>query len=368
MHAPTVRNHHVARRSAVTLIEMLVAIIATLIMMGAVSKIFLVVGDETAMGRARLDLISQLRSARQRLQEDLEGLTARTLSSLDPAAGDGYFEYSEGTKADDESQWPTLRNDQKDARWGDPDDVLAFTTRSLTGPMAISGSGTGAVQSHLAEVIWFLHREEDSSDYYTLCRRVRLIEPVSGNSGRSLSSLTKRENRFQHGSGYPHAIDSALSPEPDEIVLTNVLSFDVKAWDPQAPIRESGSLVLVPGDPGYGGGAASGARGAFVNLGYATGGSSHFSGVGNVTGLQRTWDTWPLHYEYDGVQQGNGPVDQGTNGFDDDGANGVDDIGERETKPPYDRPLRGIEIKIRIYEPGTRQVREVTLTKHFLPE
>ncbi len=45
--------------------------------------------------------------------------------------------------------------------------------------------------------------------------------------------------------------------------------------------------------------------------------------------------------------------------------NGVDDIGERETQPPYAVPLQGIQIKIRVFEPGSRQVREVTLVQKF---
>ena len=45
--------------------------------------------------------------------------------------------------------------------------------------------------------------------------------------------------------------------------------------------------------------------------------------------------------------------------------NGVDDLGERETQPPYAVPLRGIQIKIRVFEPGSRQVREVTIIQKF---
>ena len=55
------------------------------------------------------------------------------------------------------------------------------------------------------------------------------------------------------------------------------------------------------------------------------------------------------------------------NGFDDNG-NGVDNPTERNTSPPYPVPLRGIQIKIRVYEPTTEQVREVTVTETFLPD
>ena len=57
--------------------------------------------------------------------------------------------------------------------------------------------------------------------------------------------------------------------------------------------------------------------------------------------LGRTFDTWALSYERDGVNQnGNAIADEGTNGFDDDNLNGVDDPGERETIPPYPAALR----------------------------
>ncbi len=46
-------------------------------------------------------------------------------------------------------------------------------------------------------------------------------------------------------------------------------------------------------------------------------------------------------------------------------ANGVDDVSERETQPPYSVPLQGIQVRIRVFEPGSRQVREVTLIQKF---
>jgi hypothetical protein len=42
-------------------------------------------------------------------------------------------------------------------------------------------------------------------------------------------------------------------------------------------------------------------------------------------------------------------------------------LGERETMPPYPVPLRGIQVKIRTFEPDSRQIREVTVVQDFLP-
>ncbi len=35
---------------------------------------------------------------------------------------------------------------------------------------------------------------------------------------------------------------------------------------------------------------------------------------------------------------------------------------------PYPFPLRGVQITLRVYEPDTRQVREVTVVQDFLPD
>ena len=81
------------------------------------------------------------------------------------------------------------------------------------------------------------------------------------------------------------------------------------------------------------------------------------------------YDTWPSHYERDGIDQDRqGPADQGTNGLDDDSANGVDDVGERETAAPYGVPLRGLQVSLRVMDANTRQVRQVSVVGDFVPE
>ena len=61
-------------------------------------------------------------------------------------------------------------------------------------------------------------------------------------------------------------------------------------------------------------------------------------------------------------------TDEGTDGLDTDGINGVDDPGERETSPPYPVDLRGIEVRIRMMDFNTRQVRQVSVVGDFVPE
>jgi hypothetical protein len=89
--------------------------------------------------------------------------------------------------------------------------------------------------------------------------------------------------------------------------------------------------------------------------------------------LSNVYDTWSILYEFNGLDDDNtGGTDQGSNNRDDDnpGDSGygiIDDIGERETAPPYPIALRGLEIRIRVYEPSSRQVRQVTVRHTFVP-
>jgi len=121
------------------------------------------------------------------------------------------------------------------------------------------------------------------------------------------------------------------------------------------------------------------------------------------------FDTWSLHYENNGLNEDNDAtltttgtwvhpydpsaathrpsIDEAVNGLDDSGnywsANssppppavliqdtrlGPDDVGERETVPPYDKPLRGIQAVLRLYERDSRQVRQVSVNQSFVPE
>jgi hypothetical protein len=181
----------------------------------------------------------------------------------------------------------------------------------------------------------------------------------------------------------------------EDVVLNNVIGFDVKAWDPGAPVLQSAAgQILLPGDPGYlaalnavaGGTATVVSYGAYVDLNYgclASGAgvpaalsNSVFAGPGvtkafaklgtdptNPTTLRpAVYDTWSTHYENDS----NYGAGVSTNGFADSVSGVVDDPSERQYPPPYAAPLRGIQIKIRCFEPTSRQVREVTVVQEFV--
>lgn len=237
-----------------------------------------------------------------------------------------------------------------------------------------------------------------------------------------------------HSDYYNPSAVPATQRVGEDVILTNVIGFDVKAWDPGAPVLPGGggTVALVPGDPGYLATLASGAGaisyGAYADLNYmcllgpsgsalpnyawGTNPYPRFYSAGQFrSGLQgvlpfarnftdpQSWpgwpsfsgvlasvyDTWSTHYEHDGVNEYDGCpnpspppaflalTDEGTDGFDNDtvgnpGYGVVDEPDEFETSPPYPVPLRGVQVKIRVFEPDGRQVREVTVVQDFLPK
>jgi len=416
-----------------TLIEMLVATAATLMLMGAIAQVFSVFGSAVTNSRSMIEQDARLRSVAWRLRTDLAGATARTLPPLDPAAGEGYLEVIEGARHDgyDASGTALPAGDIV----GDTDDILLFTTRNSD--VAFLGkAGSAMIESPTAEVAWFLRATPGTSPptTYTLFRRQLLVVGYAGfgpfvtnNTAafstwssqwttfydnydisvrregatilpNTLADLTRRESRFMHnpngitdGTGYPYAFDSSIpgvlfdiatsTRTGEDVVLTNVIAFDIRVFDPAAPISVSGDAPAVPGDTGFSSGSTV-PRGCYVDLGNNMAGVvSHFSGSaqGNyrlqTMGLagRTIWDTWSSHYEANGVDEdGVAGADQGSNGLDDAiGAytqNGqVDEPGEQETSSPYPFPLRGLEIRIRCYEPASRQVRQVTVRHTFVP-
>ena len=86
-------------------------------------------------------------------------------------------------------------------------------------------------------------------------------------------------------------------------------------------------------------------------------------------GTYRTYDTWTLEYERDGIDQDrDGFIDEGFNQLDDDGIGGVDNVQEYETVPPYPFPLRGFQVIVRAFQNSQQQLRQFTVSHDFTPE
>ena len=260
---------------------------------------------------------------------------------------------------------------------------------------------------------------------------VRIVRQLSGTSltlrivANSLADLTRRENRWlRHPMVYLVGGNYSLAPPPslpyaldqfpnsmtrleliplnglrrgEDVILSNVLGFDIRAYDPTVLVWGNGGLGIHPTELGWvplQAVASPVGRGGFVDLHYSRLFPAVGSGLPNewtaaaastfsdapatksrltAAGVSPSYDTWSFHYEQNGVDDdqpfgdANG-IDQGTNGIDDDGAAGTDDPGERETSPPYPVPLRGLEVVIRLYEPDTRQVRQTSVKTEFVPE
>jgi len=153
----------------------------------------------------------------------------------------------------------------------------------------------------------------------------------------------------------------------EDVILTNVIGFDVRVFDPQARADTANGVPLYPGDPGYA--AAAGAAGVYGDLGWhadlppnlqpSSRQEAIEKGFGTLgqppdskSGLAApavpagvaTYDTWSQHYEV--------------------GA-GLNDPAAYLRAPPYPVPLRGLEVRIRCYDPASKQVRQVTVRHAF---
>ena len=254
---------------------------------------------------------------------------------------------------------------------------------------------------------WSSSTPAEINDFYTNNDISARLSGGGGFIANSSADLTRRENRWFHNPGlFPHvlnwpfffttrvdqAVGAGAQPiaiqigdsEGDDVILPRVFAFDVKILDPTAPVRATAGRALEPGDPGFLTSGSTVGQGAYVDLGYQFaypgygGVSSRFSG--NPHGKSqltfaatggRTYCTWSSHYERDGIDQddgGAGPFDEGTDGLDNDGNSGVDDGGEQETSPHYPFPLRAIQVKIRIADVASQNVRQVTVQSDFTPE
>ncbi len=246
-----------------------------------------------------------------------------------------------------------------------------------------------------------------------------------------LATLTRRENRFGRnasplgiaggGAGLagpglfpnfmlepqhlPRLKDVVLPPvgpinnyfifrQDEDIVLTNVVAFDVQVFDSSATVRDVNNEVAVgPTDPGYNGAAGAPASfGAFIDLG--SGVTNPLTGQVTPFGAQSwlqtnyanlllsngllskaIYDTWSLSYERDGINQTTDPnmavpdpfIDTGADGLDNNNNGVTDELSEYEAPPPYTTALRGIKVTIRVIDPDTRQVAQTTIIADFTP-
>jgi prepilin-type N-terminal cleavage/methylation domain-containing protein len=413
-----------AATRGMTLVEMLVSMAVTLIMIGFVAQLFGILGTNVSSSRSLIETSDQLRSVAHRLRTDLAGITVDPIPPLRPESASGYLEILEGPNNDYAVNYAAAT--PITAPNGDCDDALLFTTASQGDPFVGRFQG-GSIESPTAEVAWFCVSTGTVSGVplFSLYRRQLLVTSLVGTGSfssnnaitaalpnayeyydlslraeggnlfpNSLSDLCKRENRFLNRSNvFPYLFASSAAGgtglvfassstrQGEDLMMTNVIGFDVRVFDPYAEINTLGTAAVTPGDPGYGGSTPSTPRvfGSYVDLGANQSTATTAIGTPTLSGSMQTtsgltgsqnkvYDTWSLHYEFNGIDDdGDAVVDEGTDGLDNDGNGIIDDTGERETAPPYPVALRGLEIRIRVYEPSSRQVRQVTVRHTFVP-
>lgn len=358
-------------RRAFSLTELLVAMTIALMVMAGIAQLFGVFGRGLSGSQATVELSARMRAGGWQLRKDLSGVTCDVVPWLAPEADAGYFEYIEGPRNDRNEATSNARHATADLE-ADIDDVLLFTVRAAGDPFTCPVPGGGTAESEYAEVAWFCKAMATQPvaglTMHNLYRRQLLVGAVPGAGAfasaasatgatvppfstrvgtdnrtrpNSLGDLTKRENRFLHAATAPYSFLSGTAPgatltgdqEGDDIVLTNVISFDVRAFDPQE-------------------GGASG-PGGYIDL--ASGAATPFganpqanSGLAAATATQKAvYDTWSTHYAFTAP-----------------GA-GLNDASQYTTSPPYNVPLRGVEVRIRCYEPSSKQVRQITVRHSF---
>jgi len=386
-------------RSGFSLTELLVASGIGLLVMAAVASLFSEFGRAMSRSQSTIDLTSRMRAAAWKLRQDLDGVTCPVVPWLSPDANTGYFEISEGPQRDTTLTY--AGNAGTSNLEADTDDVLMFTTRAPAG--SFSGrylTADRTIESPSAEVAWFCQEAANQpaagTKVYNLHRRQLLVlgyvglPEFSSNSiagavpaiyqtydlslrsegGRlypnTLGDLTKRENRLAHGSTFPHPLSLSTAARPmwqaatfsetervwEDVILTNVVSFDVRVFDPQATARTAGGVTLYPGDPGYAAGTPAPAAGAYIDLGGGQGGrlgqpADPKSGLvaPAVPAGVATYDTWSQHYVAGGA--------------------GLNDPAAYTRAPPYPVPIKGVEVRIRCYDPTSKQVRQVSVRHPF---
>lgn len=422
MMAPTVTSR--GMKPGFTIVELLVASSIALIVMGAVTSLFALFGRSVSDSQTIVAMNNEMRLAANRLRLDLAGMTAPLTPPLAAESGAGYFEIVEGPQND----LTFVTGTSASRLLGDTDDRLIFTTRSFAQPF--SGKfDKSRIEADTAEVAWFCltsaNQPVPGLQLKTLYRRKLLVtgyvgqsqfpnnqlpgrtlpeayetydislrlDPKAGNAlvPNTLADLMQRENRFFHGSVadvFPvTSTDLTFSPatdrEGEDVVLTNVVAFDVRVFDPEAVSRtNAANSILFPGDSGYGGGVtptapASQVSGCFIDLGQGSTPNGAKNANDTVTALSgpanaksqlqtsgaATYDTWTTHYEFNGRNDDvDSLIDEGSDGIDNAPQNGlVDDVDEHETAAPYGRPLKAIEIRIRCYEPTSKQIRQITI-------
>lgn len=364
--------------SAYTLVELLIAMILSLILLYGILELFRYVSGTMNEARTSLNMSANLNGAALLLRQDLARIPATLPAkpgNIDRANGkeisdrDGYLEITEGP---DTAESHPFRvgdgtNNLPDKTVGDTDDIIGFVAKANANSPFRGLLGGEIAERYAAEVVWFVRGN-------TLYRRVLLIDDqrTSNSTANTIEETADRKNRFGHGgrqtNSFPYPLYSSSSatdpwyylrmplleetlhlkavlpwkdafPPPsspeqanpdlwtqpyffpnlqdrksgaltqyvprhpragEDVVLTNVLSFDIRVWD-------SG-------------------QNDFVDLGTGSWTNNQQASLGNV------WDSWTQQYA---------------------------------EQPPFTKNLEAIKFTIRCFDPASKIIKQVTVIHRF---
>jgi hypothetical protein len=128
------------RRRAFTILEVLIALTAALLLMLGLARAYKFLGDKITERQSELDLSSRLRDVALRLRDELLRATSEMNPPAKTSASEGYLVYHEGPFTDSTTILGSVPHPTPsdvtyfpDSRIGDIDDFLAFTSRAKEG-------------------------------------------------------------------------------------------------------------------------------------------------------------------------------------------------------------------------------------------
>jgi type II secretory pathway component PulJ len=149
------RNTTSPRRIGFTIIEVMIALTASLLMMLALTRAFKMIGDKISMSQSELEMGSTLRNVTFAMRDELDRMTAPAVAPLPRESSSGYFTYYEGPWADGTTQLINNVGPQAGylptSRYGDLDDYFAFTARAKVDAPFVGLIPRGILEAHRFE-------------------------------------------------------------------------------------------------------------------------------------------------------------------------------------------------------------------------
>lgn len=239
--------------AAYTLLEILISVTLMLMLMYGVAAIFSRVGGIMNSTQSTMEMANNLRNAKNRLENDLRGITAPLTPPLNSTSNSGYFCYIEGLGA----SYTNLLNrpavdpgytsfssaidtdrSQLDNTVGDVDDILMFTAKAPAGKFFRGRMGdNNIVESEYAEIVWFLRGT-------TLYRRVLLIVPDT----ELQRALQSKSVEVKQGYGFFREFDVSVHLTASGSIVANTLGDLSNRANRYGFWRSMNNYVPIPPD------------------------------------------------------------------------------------------------------------------------